>query len=148
MASRQAIGIRVEGVEASRAALEEILRAMSGGIPQTLEVVGEQWVTEVRRFAPLLTGRLRRSYTYEVGAGWVEVSSNVVYAPYQEYGTFAIAGTPHVRPGTDAILGKVPDLIAEGLSRRSAARSAGRAAAMGGAQRLAGAAARLGSLGG
>ncbi len=151
MASRSAIQIHVEGVEEARAALEEILRSMSAGKPEILKVVGEQWVAEIRRFAPLKTGRLRRSYTYEVGAGgaWVEVSSNVIYAPYQEYGTVRITGTPHVRPGTDAIIPKVPDLIAEGLSRRAAARSASRNAAIGsGAARLGAAAARLGALGG
>lgn len=151
MATRNAIEIKVEGVEAARSALESILRSMSAGKPEVLEVVGQQWVREIRGFAPLKTGRLRRSYTYEVGSGgaWVEVSSNVIYAPYQEYGTYAIAGTPHVRPGTDAVIPKVPDLIAEGLARRAAAKSASRAAAIGsGSSRLAAAASRLGSLGG
>lgn len=151
MSARQAIEIRVEGVEEARAALEAILRDMSGAIPEVLGVVGEQWVAEIRRFAPLLTGRLRRSYTYEVepGGAWLEVSSNVVYAPYQEFGTYAIEGTPHVRPATEIIIRKAPDLIAEGLSRRSAARSASRNAAIGsGAARLGRAAARLGALGG
>lgn len=149
MASRDAIGIKVEGVEEARAALETILRAQSGAIPAVLATVGEQWVTEIRRFAPLLTGRLRRSYTYEVGPGgaYVEVSSNVIYAPYQEYGTVRIDGTPHFRPGTDAVIRKAPDLIAEGISRASAGLGAG-TKALGGLTRLKGAANRLGALGG
>lgn len=149
MTSRNAIEIRVEGVEEARAALESILRAQSGAIPEVLKVVGEQWVTEIRRFAPLKTGRLRRSYTYEVGAGggYVEVSSNVIYAPYQEFGTSRISGTPHFRPGTDAVTRKVPELVAEGLSRASAGLGAG-TAALGGLARLKGAANRLGALGG
>lgn len=149
MVSRSAIGIRVEGVEEARAALEKILRAESGAIPEVLAVVGEQWVAEIRRFAPLRTGRLRRSYTYEVGAGggWVEVSSNVIYAPYQEYGTSRISGTPHFRPGTDAVIRKTPELIAEGMSRASAGLGSG-IAALGGLARVKSAANRLGALGG
>ncbi len=149
MVSRDLIGIRVEGVEESRAALEAILRAQSGAIPAVLATVGEQWVAEVRRFAPLKTGRLRRSYTYEVGAGgaWVEVSSNVIYAPYQEYGTSRTSGTPHFRPGTDVVIRKAPELIAEGMSRASGGLGAG-TAALGGLARLRGSASRLGALGG
>ena len=152
MVSRDAIQIRVEGVEASRAALENILRSMSGGIPQALAVVGEQWVTEIRRFAPLKTGRLRRSYDYEVGRGrkalYVEVGSNVIYAPYQEFGTSRISGTPHFRPGTDAVTRKVPALVAEGISRQSQGLGASIGRALPGASKLGQTVGRLGALGG
>lgn len=114
-----AITSRVEGLEAARAALESIVRAERGAIPEALTKVGQQAVTEIRRRAPLLTGRLRRSYTYEVDpAGrWVEISTNIVYAPYQEFGTRSITGTPHVRPGIEAVIPQVPALIAAGMAQ-------------------------------
>lgn len=142
MVSRSAITGRVEGLEASRAALEAVIRAEVGAVPRALELIGEQAVTEIRRFAPVRTGTLRRSYTYEVGAdgstAWVEISSNVVYAPYQEFGTSRIVGTPHLRPGIDAVRPQVRALLAESMGR------AGRGAVRGGG--LAAVASRLGSL--
>lgn len=147
MATEQTITSRLEGLEESRAALERIIRAQRGAVGPALRLIGEQWVTETQRRAPLLTGRLRRSYTYQVGTGagftYVEVSSNVEYAPYQEFGTRRIAGTPHLRPAAEAVAKAAPKLIAEGLGR--AAMGAG---GLGGAGRLAGAVSRLGALGG
>lgn len=150
MASRQIIQSRVEGLEEARAALEKVIRAEKGAVRPALEMIGQQWVTETQKRAPLLTGRLRRSYTWEIGSSagftYVEVSSNVHYAPYQEFGTVRISGTPHLRPAAEAVIRMAPRLIAEGLGRAAAGQSFGGAA--GGAARLASAASRLGALGG
>lgn len=137
MASRPAIESRVEGLEASRRALERILRAEVGAIPEALEIVGQVATTEIKRRAPLLTGRLRRSYTYDVDSRgrWVEISSNVEYAPYQEFGTRRIEGTPHVRPGIEATTRQIPRILAEGMAR--AGRGAAPRAGMGARGRLA-----------
>lgn len=125
MASAGAITARVEGLAEARAALEKILRAEKAAVPAVLEVVGQVAVREITRRAPLLTGRLRRSYTYEVArdGSYVEISSNVEYAPYQEFGTQYQTGTPHVRPGIAAVIPQVPRIVAEGMGR--AARGAG-----------------------
>jgi hypothetical protein len=118
---------RVTGLEASRRKLEKIIRAEQGSLPGALELIGEQAVTEVQRKAPLDTGRLRRSYTWEVGSergrAYVEVSSNVEYAPDQEFGTSSQTGKPHLRPGIEAVIPKVGKLVAE--AARRAARLAG-----------------------
>jgi hypothetical protein len=153
MASRAQIEITVEGVEEARRALEQILRDTSdSAIPQALDTIGQQWVTEIARRAPLKTGRLRRSYTWEVGrargARYVEVSSNVLYAPFQEFGTRYIVGTPHVRPGTQAVTPQVPKLIVEGVSRSRAGFRGGMGGSFGGGQRLGRQISRLGALGG
>lgn len=120
MASRSAIQGRVEGLERSRAKLEKIIRAEQDGARDALPLIGEQAVTEIRRDAPLLTGRLRRSYTYEVSRrrGYVDVSTNVEYAPPQEFGWSGGSGTPHVRPGVDRVARQVPELVAEAVARR------------------------------
>lgn len=144
MVSSRMVDARVEGLEESRRALERVLRREAAAIPGALELVGEQAVTEVRRFAPVRTGTLRRSYTYEVGSegrsAWVEISSNVVYAPYQEFGTSRIVGTPHLRPGIEAVRPQVRKLVAEAMGR------AGRGASSGGGLR--GIARSLGALAG
>jgi hypothetical protein len=110
--------VRIEGLEQARAALERALRAAGDGARDGLELVGQQGVTEIRRRSPVLTGRLRRSYTYETGRNYVEIASNVVYAPAQEFGSRSGPGTPHVRPGLEALRPQIAALIAEGAARK------------------------------
>lgn len=139
------VEIRVEGVEEARRALEAVIRQTRGSVAGSLETIGQVWETEVKRFAPVKTGRLRRSYTHEVGTGpggsYVELSSNVRYAPYQEFGTRFTVGTPHVRPGTEAVIPQVPEIIAGGVTR-------GRGSLGLGSGRIGGLINRLGALGG
>ena len=140
------VDIHVEGYHEARKALEDVLRAATGALPEVMEVVGQQWETEIKRRAPLLTGRLRRSYTYEVGPGgrWVEVSSNVEYAPHQEFGTIHMTGTPHVRPATQVMIPKVPRLVAEGVARAERAAARRHRSVAGAGRRLASTVSRLG----
>lgn len=137
MASSDVIQSRMDGLAAARRTLEAVMRAERAAIPGALTKIGQQAVTEIRRRAPLLTGRLRRSYAYEVGKGWVEVSTNVSYAPEQEFGTVHQPGTPHVRPGVEAVIGKVPLLVAAAMG------AAGRAAGAGGGSGAAGRVSRI-----
>jgi hypothetical protein len=110
--------VRIEGLEAARAALERELRKIKGGAADGLKLIGQQGVTEIQRRSPVLTGRLRRSYTYRAGDTYVEISTNVAYAPAQEFGSRHQRGTPHVRPGLEALRPQVASLIAEGARRR------------------------------
>lgn len=43
------------------------------------------------------TGRLRSSYDFQTGPDYVDIGSNVEYAPYLEFGTRTIAPRPHLR---------------------------------------------------
>lgn len=58
---------------------------------------------EARRLAPVDTGRLRSSIQRgplqrdRLGA-FVEVGTNVAYAPFVEFGTFRSPGQPYLRP--------------------------------------------------
>jgi HK97 gp10 family phage protein len=118
---------RVDGLEASRRKLEKIIRAEQASGAAALALIGQQAVTEVQRRAPLDTGRLRRSYSWEVGSergrSYVEVGSNIEYAPDQEFGTSSQTGKPHLRPGIEAVVPKVGKLVEE--AARRAARVAG-----------------------
>jgi hypothetical protein len=112
---------RVDGLEASRRKLEKVIRAEQGSLPLALALIGQQATTEVQKLAPLDTGRLRRSYSWEVGSengrSYVEVGTNVVYAPDQEFGTSTQTGKPHLRPGIEAVTPKVGKLVAEAARR-------------------------------
>ena len=49
---------------------------------------GSPWAPVKRGGKPLVdTGRLRDSITYEVGETFVDIGTNVVYAPYCQFGT-------------------------------------------------------------
>lgn len=102
-----------------------------------LTAVGQAAVTAIQRYSPLLTGRLRRSYTHDVDPGgrWVEISTNVEYAPYQEFGTAYQSGTPHVRPGIESVIPQVGRLLASPMAAAGRGAVTGAAGAVGRAVR-------------
>lgn len=55
------------------------------------QIVLEVWGIYCQEWAasksPVDTGRLKSSFTHQVGDGYVDVGTNVEYAPHQEYGT-------------------------------------------------------------
>lgn len=117
MATRQLIQQRVDGLEEARRNVERVLRAESAGVQEALPLIGQEAVRRIRVRAPLDTGRLRRSYAYRVGQGYVDVGTNVHYAAYQEFGTRFQDGTPHVRPAMEELRGVIPDLVAAAAAR-------------------------------
>lgn len=67
------------------------------------------------------TGRLRSSYTWRTGEDpvgpYVEVGTNVEYAPWLEFGTVKMRPRPHLRPAIEELRGEIRDLIAQGIVR-------------------------------
>ena len=53
------------------------------------------------KLAPVDQGRLKGSIQYKASGDSVRVGTNVEYAPYQEYGTYKMKGTPFLRPALD-----------------------------------------------
>lgn len=80
--------------------------------------------------APVDTGALRESYSYEVngtfnGAEGI-VYTNIEYAPPQEFGWLGHPGQPHLRPATSDVARQLHDMArALGGSIERAARSGG-----------------------
>lgn len=66
-------------------------------------------------------GRLRSSYTYQTGeeAGdpYVDVGTNVEYAPFLEFGTVKMEPRPHLRPAVDSLRREIQDKIRDGIIR-------------------------------
>jgi Bacteriophage HK97-gp10, putative tail-component len=83
----------------------------------TLQVANDL-VDEIRRLAPVETGKLRESYQVREGAAYIGeaiVYTDVEYAVHQEYGTLFQSGTPHVRPALEIIkrkygIASIPDV--------------------------------------
>lgn len=67
------------------------------------------------------TGRLRASYTWRTGTDargpYVEVGTNVLYAPMLEYGTRRMMPRPALRPAINEVRTQITALIREGIVR-------------------------------
>lgn len=72
------------------------------------------------------TGRLRASYTWrtgeDMGGVFVEVGTNVVYAPWLEFGTRYMEARPHLRPAIEELRDEIRALITQGVVREQRAR--------------------------
>lgn len=79
---------------------DEILDALDEQIEAALTEVGMQAETYAKQLAPVDTGRLRNSLTYEVDAPnkSVTIGSAVEYAPFVENGTSRRIAKPFLRP--------------------------------------------------
>jgi HK97 gp10 family phage protein len=58
---------------------------------------------KAKQLAPVDTGHLRNSITTHVEGMSATVSTNVEYAPAQEYGTHRQSGKPFMRPAADSV---------------------------------------------
>lgn len=65
------------------------------------------------------TGRLRSSYTWQLGQDrkgpFVEVGTNVKYAPWLEFGTRKMKPRPHLRPAINEVRRQIATLVLQGI---------------------------------
>ncbi|CAJ2232163.1 HK97-gp10 family putative phage morphogenesis protein [Fructilactobacillus sanfranciscensis] len=75
-------------------------RTNLSNVAQIVKRNGTQMQDSAQRNAPVRTGFLRRNIhlNYSDGGMTAKVTSDASYAPYQEWGTRFMAGTPHVGP--------------------------------------------------
>jgi HK97 gp10 family phage protein len=69
------------------AGFEKMPGAIARNIEQWAYTVGSVVSTEAKSLAPVKTGALRGSITFELRGMQVRVGSDLVYAKYQEFGT-------------------------------------------------------------
>ena len=78
--------------------------AVKGELEKVLPKILESWGVVAEGYAklncPVDTGRLRNSITHERNdkEGYVQVGTNVEYAPYVEYGTSRQSAQPYLTP--------------------------------------------------
>lgn len=91
-------GLAIVGIDKLIAKLKK--SATLEDVKQVVKVNGAEMHQNAQRFAPVDTGALKRNIRIdkENGGFAVRVTSASEHAPYQEYGTRYMAGTPHVRP--------------------------------------------------
>jgi HK97 gp10 family phage protein len=96
-------------------ALNDIVKSVK--IRTALRAGGLVIMNDAKARAPVLTGNLRRSITMEDGPGEFEINigTDVVYAPFQEFGTSRMAARPYLRPAFDENTAQVEREIAEAL---------------------------------
>lgn len=65
------------------------------------------------------TGRLRQSYTLQSGEDrrgpFVDIGTNIAYAPWLEFGTRKLAPRPHLRRAVREVLDEEADIIRRGV---------------------------------
>jgi HK97 gp10 family phage protein len=91
-------GLEIKGIDKLMAHLKKC--ATLEDVKQVVSVNGAEMHQNAQRFAPVDTGNLKRNIRLDKeNAGFTaRVTSGAEYAPYQEYGTRYMAGTPHIRP--------------------------------------------------
>lgn len=90
--------MKIKGTDALIGALKK--SANLDDVKNVLKMNGAEMQAKAQRKAPVDTGALKRFvvlYVYDDGLK-VVVKSLIDYAPYQEYGTRFMTGTPHIRP--------------------------------------------------
>lgn len=95
-----------------------VRRSFSAGGGRTYRRRGRVHVASAPGRPPAVdTGRLRASYAWrtgkDAGGPFVEVGSNVEYAPFLEFGTRRMAARPHLRPAVNELISKIPGMVAE-----------------------------------
>ena len=98
----------------------DIAKAAAGALPLA-RVVVQKVCADTKRdaqiFAPVDTGALRSSISYETGADqgsvWGEVGPTVSYAPYVEYGTSRMAPYAYMGPAFDRHAGAFVDAMSQ-----------------------------------
>ena len=89
-------------------ALKRLLESEDGPVAKHLARLALQVERRAKALAPVDTGRLRSSITWELGRdeqGLVaRIGSNVEYAAYQEFGTRTVPASPYLRPALDAVV--------------------------------------------
>lgn len=98
---RRAAGVDLDDA-AFRAALPRALERITVRSEADLQRLGIRVQNEARRLAAVDTGRLRSSIQHVPGRDargpYVDVGTNVQYAPFVEYGTIHSAPQPFMRP--------------------------------------------------
>ncbi len=87
-------------------ALRDLFESRRGPVAQDLARRGTQVQAAAKRNAPVDTGRLRASIVSALGEDgrglFVDIGTDVTYAPYVELGTSRQAAQPYLRPALRA----------------------------------------------
>lgn len=90
-------------------------------IPKILEEWGIVAEGYAKLNCPVDTGRLRNSITHQRNdeKEYVQIGSNVEYAPYVEYGTSRMHAQPYLEPAITQNIEEYYDIMKENLSGES-----------------------------
>jgi len=92
-----ALEFKVEGIEKLVKALSQI-QGLDEPLAEAMELYLEKVVDDAKAFAPIRTGRLKRSIGFWRSEGGYHVGSGVSYAPFVEFGTSRMAPRPFLAP--------------------------------------------------
>lgn len=97
---------------------DEFIDEMHAKLHNALEAIGLDAASTAAQFAPVDTGRLKNSISYQVvdSEYAVYIGTNVEYAPYQEFGTnTGIPGKHFLQQGVTAHMDEYRAIIENAL---------------------------------
>ncbi|MEM3891736.1 MAG: HK97 gp10 family phage protein [Nitrososphaerales archaeon] len=110
----------IEGLKRVDSALWRLGKTLLLLSDEALKVASEVCVEEAQRLAPVRTGRLRSSVrVLERGGDYTVVGSDVLYAPFVEYGTMRMAPRPYLRPAVEKAREAVEELFVKEVDEAS-----------------------------
>lgn len=98
--------------------VDEITEEMRMKLHNVLEAIGLDASSVAAKYAPVDTGRLKNSLSYQVvdSENAVYIGTNVDYAPYQEFGTNrGVPGRHFIQIGCTAHLDEYKKMIEDAL---------------------------------
>lgn len=107
------VSMQLEKFAISQTGLAEVLRGpgMQDAARRAIrvEAAAKEYATGTGGGPNVRTGRLRGSITWEPGLDshgpYIDIGSNVLYAPYVELGTSRMPAYPYLRPALEAARG-------------------------------------------
>ncbi len=98
----------------------DVERKVADVVKDNMDNLALMFEAEVKERTPVRTGRLKNSMVGEVtGAFSARVSTNVVYAPYVEYGTSRSEPRAMIRNGAESMKTKGLDFLKDKLKNLS-----------------------------
>lgn len=107
---------KLEG-EAVAAEFKRLSKSIDGVIDEALMLSGLIVERSAKRNTPVDTGRLRASITTRLGNNYVEVGTNVKYAPYVEFGTSKQSAQPYLTPAYTQNKKRIVQIIKEAVAK-------------------------------
>ena len=94
---------------------DKVLSQIKQAKAKTIEETGKFIAEKAASNAPVDTGALAKSYTYQVGEDEVLVGSNLEYSIFVELGTSRQPAQPHLVPALEENMSQIGSLAKEAM---------------------------------
>lgn len=91
---------------------DEVINEMEQAKHRALEIIGIKCEKYAKALCPVDTGNLRNSISHATnGSEYVDIGTNVHYAPYVELGTSRMSARPYLRPAVTSHMSEYKSIV-------------------------------------